>query len=225
MALLPLETLEVRILSGANFVFLRIGQHRFLRNLLRIKMHVLVALLKLLGRLRVHGFVVGLAWDHVIIILLYLLIAHYLVQFHLTVGKLAGVHLLVLSVPAHLRDLVHIHVRPFLAVHVIILSLALGPRCLVSIIIMILELIELRLRLVIRIIVQRMQIVRAHLLHVRRVTPLELASMCHSHVFEYLLLGDGDVPAHGTRSILVHLLHLGRTRALVAHHFLVVMVL
>ena len=69
-----------------------------------------------------------------------------------------------------------------------------------------------------------MQVVRAHLLHVRRVV-LKLASMRHRHVFEHLLLRYRNVSAHRARSILVHLLHLGRARALVPHHLLVIVVL
>ena len=225
VALLPLKALEVRILARADLILLRIGQHGLLRYLLGVQMHVLVALLELFRRLRVHGLVVRFARDHVVVVLLYLLIAHDLVQFHLTVGELAGVDFLVLRrVRTHLRNLVHIHVRPLLAVHVVVLTLTLRPSNLMRIIIMILELIKLRLRLVVRVVVQRVQVVRTHLLHVRWVV-LELAAVRHCHVLEHLLLRDRNVPAHRAGAILVHLLHLGRTRTLVAHHFFVIITL
>lgn len=64
-----------------------------------------------------------------------------------------------------------------------------------------------------------------HLLHVRWVLVLELASVRHCHVLEHLLLRNRNVsPMHGPRPILVHRLHLCRTRALVPHDLLLTVV-
>ena len=68
-----------------------------------------------------------------------------------------------------------------------------------------------------------MEIVCAHLFHCRRIV-LELfgnsLTVRHGDVFEHLLLCRGNVSAHCSRSILIHLHHLGRARALVPHDFL-----
>jgi len=67
------------------------------------------------------------------------------------------------------------------------------------------------------------EIVCAHLFHCRRIV-LELfgdsLTVRHGDVFEHLLLSRGNVSAHCSRSILIHLHHLGRARALVPHDFL-----
>lgn len=117
-------------------------------------MHILMTLLlELLRRLGVHGLMIGLAGYHVVVVLLDLLVAHYLVQLHLAVRELPGVHLLVLR-GAYLGDLVGVHLWPLLAVHVVVLPLSLVPTRLIRIIVLVvLEMLKLRLRLVIRIIV------------------------------------------------------------------------
>ena len=78
----------------------------------------------------------------------------------------------------------------------------------------------MRLGLAFRVVVQSVQVVCAHLLHVGWVV-LEFAARTvrHGHVFEHLLLGHRNMTTHGTRSVLVHRHHLGRTRALVADDF------
>ncbi len=75
--------------------------------------------------------VATLVLNHVIVILLYLLVAHDLVQLHLAVGQLARVDFLVLGciVTAHVLHVVHFYLRPFLAVHVIVLSLSMRYSC------------------------------------------------------------------------------------------------
>lgn len=83
VTLLSLVALKVRILARTDLVLLRVRQYCLLRHFLRIHVHVLLALLELFRGLRVQ--VVHFVGYHIIIILLNLLIAHNLIQLHLTV--------------------------------------------------------------------------------------------------------------------------------------------
>lgn len=62
--------------------------------------------------------------NHVIIILLYLLITHDLIQLHLAVRQLARVNFLVLRcIVLHVLHVVHFYLRALLAIHVVVLPL------------------------------------------------------------------------------------------------------
>lgn len=125
---------------------------------------------------------------------------------------------------ARILDVVRLDIWALLAVDVVVLALPVLPghsNCII--IILSHYLLELTLRLTFRVIVEGMQIVRAHLLHGRWIV-LELlggrSAVRHGYVLEHLLLRDWHVPAHCTRSVLIRLHHLRGARALVANYFI-----
>lgn len=129
-----------------------------------------------------------------------------------------------LRVVLELGDLIHsVDFWSLLAVHVVVLALPVRPTDHVCVnILMVLELLELRLRLVIRrLIVQSEQVVGAHLLHVTSIVLHFVSLVSHCHVLEHLLLRHRHVAAaHRPRAVLVHRLHVGGAGALVSRDLL-----
>jgi len=154
LTLLSLEALKIGILTSANFIFLRFSQHSFFRSFLRVDISILLILRIFIRCVRLVG---DFALHHVVVILLHLLlIAHDLVQLHLTIRELAWIHFFVLCgiLATHFLNMVHFYFRALLAIHVIILPLSVLPGRSGGVVILLsLKLLELCLRLTLWVVV------------------------------------------------------------------------